>query len=103
VGGGGLYDCWKGAGNWRPPLANHREQNRSGKQREHQISFHPSLLDDLFSTMRRSGFWFLNHRLKSHDVIAAIDVERFSRDSGTGVGRQEHAGRSNFRHLHVAL
>jgi len=31
-------------------------------------------------------------RLKPHNIVAAIDVEGFSRNAGTGVGGKEYAG-----------
>ena len=39
---------------------------------------------------------------ESHDVVAAVDVNHFSRDAAAGIRRKEYSGRTDFLDFHTA-
>ena len=40
---------------------------------------------------------------ESHNVVTAVDVHYFTRDTGTRIRSQEYSGRADFIHVYVAL
>src|ERR1700736_486623 len=41
--------------------------------------------------------------LKTHDVVAAVDIDGFASNAGAAVGKQECGGSADFRGIDVAL
>src|ERR1700722_226854 len=62
----------------------------------------PLLSHDALAGNRQleTGNWKLS--LKSHDVVAAIDVNHLAGDAAAGIGGEEPSGAANFADLHVA-
>jgi hypothetical protein len=73
-------------------LAHHREQDGDGEERESQAaSSHNAILQGYLLVVLGPIPWLENAYLIPHDVVAAIYVNYFSGDSGTGVGGEKNS------------